>query len=145
MTEAAVDGENEARQELENINGIGPLMAEDVIDFFAEARNLEVLDDLARAGVETEEFIAPTLSGDSLLADKTVVFTGTLDKMTRSEAKARAEAQGAKVAGSVSARTDYLVAGADVGSKAAKAAALGVKVLSEDQFLALLQGVQPDV
>ena len=76
----------------------------------------------------------------SPIADKTVVFTGTLEKMTRQEAKARAESLGAKVAGSVSNKTDYVVIGADAGSKAAKAAELGVKTLSEDEWLALIGG-----
>ena len=77
---------------------------------------------------------------DSPLAGKTLVFTGTLADMSRSEAKARAEAMGAKVAGSVSAKTDFLVAGADAGSKATKAAALGVTVLDEAAWLRLLAG-----
>ena len=71
------------------------------------------------------------------MAGKTVVFTGALESMTRAEAKARAEALGARVAGSVSARTDYVVAGADAGSKARRAAELGVTVLEESEWLAL--------
>ena len=74
------------------------------------------------------------------VAGRTVVFTGTLEKLTRSEAKAQAERLGAKVAGSVSKKTDYVVAGADAGSKLAKARELGVKVLSEDEWLALVGG-----
>lgn len=76
---------------------------------------------------------------DSPLSGKTIVFTGTLEKMTRAEAKAIAQKYGAKVAGSVSAHTDFVVVGADAGSKAKKAAELGVKILNEDEFLALVK------
>ena len=79
-----------------------------------------------------------TGKGLSELTGKTVVFTGTLEKMTRNEAKARAESLGAKVAGSVSKKTDLVIVGADAGSKAAKAAELGLKVLSEDEWLKLI-------
>ena len=85
-----------------------------------------------------EEFIAPAGLAHSKVAGKTVVFTGSLEKMTRPEAKARAETLGAKVAGSISKNTDYLVVGADPGSKAKKAAELGVTVLDEDSWLKLI-------
>ncbi len=137
MTKAHVIGSQE-RQDLGEINGIGPSMAEDLIEFFAEKHNRTVLDDLEKE-ITVEDFV-PVAVHDSAIAGKTVVFTGTLTKMTRNEAKARAESLGAKVAGSVSKKTDYVVIGEDAGSKAAKAAELGVQTLSEDDWLALIGG-----
>jgi DNA ligase (NAD+) len=134
----AVDREGSAYQDLVNINGIGPAMAEDLITFFAEPHNMEEVEDL-EAHLTIADFEAPTVSG-SPVAGKTVVFTGSLERMTRNEAKARAEALGAKVAGSVSKKTDYVVIGADAGSKARKAEELGVKMLSEDDWLAMIGG-----
>ncbi len=133
---AAQDSEGAAFQELDNIEGIGPSLAADLVAFFAEPHNLDVLKDLA-AEVEVKDFVAPKTSG-SPIAGKTVVFTGELTAMTRSEAKARAEALGAKVASSVSKKTDYVVVGADAGSKAAKAQELGLTTLSEDDWLKLV-------
>ncbi|MDY0881290.1 NAD-dependent DNA ligase LigA [Dongia soli] len=135
MKEAQTIG-SEARQDLSEINGIGPSMAEDLIEFFAEKHNQEVLDDLLKQ-IEVEDF-APVATASSPISGKTVVFTGTLVRMTRNEAKARAESLGAKVAGSVSKKTDYVVVGEDAGSKAAKAAVLGVQTLSEEDWLALI-------
>lgn len=133
---AAADHDSEAWTQLLAIDGIGEDTAQDIVDFFAEPHNGEVLDDLL-GEVSVEDFVAPVRSGDSPLADKSIVFTGTLPTLSRGEAKARAEAHGAKVTGSVSAKTDYLVMGSDAGSKADKARALGVTVLSEEEFLAL--------
>jgi DNA ligase (NAD+) len=127
---------SEARQDLGEISGIGPSVVDDLTGFFAEKRNLEVLDDLEEE-VTVEDYVQ-TIAAGSPVAGKTVVFTGTLEKMTRNEAKARAESLGAKVAGSVSAKTDFVIVGADAGSKAKKAAELGVKTLSEDEWLALI-------
>ena len=132
---AAEARESEAYAELVAIDGIGPVVAEALVDFFSERQNRAVLDDLA-ALLEIEAFAAPAAT--SPVSGKIVVFTGTLVHMTRAEAKARAEALDAKVAGSVSPKTDYLVAGEKAGSKAKKAAALGVTVLSEDDWLALI-------
>ncbi len=133
----AHDPESPAYQELDSISGIGESVAADLIGFFAEPHNIEVLDDLARE-VRVEEVAVPAGAASSPVAGKTVVFTGTLETMTRHEAKARAEALGAKVAESVSRKTDYVVVGADAGSKAAKAATLGVKSLSEAEWLELI-------
>jgi DNA ligase (NAD+) len=134
--EAAEDPESEARAGLLDIHGIGEEMAADIIGFFTEPHNRTVLDDLARE-VTVLDYEAPAQRAASPLAGKTIVFTGTLQAMSRSEAKARAEALGANVTGSVSAKTDYVVAGADPGSKATKAAGLGVKLLDETEWLAL--------
>jgi DNA ligase (NAD+) len=131
--EKAAAGDEEARAELESIDGVGPKVAEAILEFFAEEHNRAVLRDLAKE-VKVGE-VAASRGGTSALTGKTVVFTGSLEHMTRAEAKATAEALGAKVAGSVSSRTDYVVAGADAGSKAKKAAELGVTTLSEAQWL----------
>ncbi len=132
---AAVEAGSEARAELDSIVGIGAAIAEELADFFGEPRNLRTLDELAAeltiADAERVE------QGDSELAGKTLVFTGTLETMTRPEAKARAEALGAKVTDSVSSKTDLVVVGADAGSKARKAAELGVRTLSETEWRAL--------
>jgi DNA ligase (NAD+) len=135
MTRAAASDE-EARAELDNIDGIGPKVAETIYEFFAEPHNQAALDELA-AEVEVLDSAA-AMDGASPLAGKTVVFTGTLETMTRAEAKATAEARGAKVASSVSGKTDYVVVGADAGSKARKAAELGVTVLSEAEWQELI-------
>jgi DNA ligase (NAD+) len=134
--EAAQDPESPARTHLLDVHGIGEDMAADIIGFFAEPHNRAVLDDLARE-VTVLDYEAPTQASQSPLAGKTIVFTGGLEAMSRSEAKARAEALGANVASSVSAKTDYVVIGADAGSKAAKAAALGVTTLDEAAWLEL--------
>jgi len=133
---AAQDPESEAYADLIAVDRIGKDVAADLIAFFAEPQNRAVVDDLARC--LTPE--APTVAETSSVGGKTVVFTGTLARMTRAEAKARAEALGAKVAGSVSRKTDYVVVGADAGSKAKKAAELGLTLLSEDEWLSLVEG-----
>lgn len=132
----AADMKNGNTEKLLSIDGIGEAMAQDMVEFFKEEHNLKTIDLLLRE-VTTEDF-ADLIRSDSPLSGKTVVFTGTLAKLTRAEAKAKALSAGAKVAGSVSKNTDYVVLGADAGSKAAKAAELGIKILSEEQFVALL-------
>ncbi|SHF05631.1 DNA ligase (NAD+) [Devosia limi DSM 17137] len=119
-----------------SINGIGDTVRASVMAFFANDRNLQALDDLLRE-VHPKPYVL-TVSADSAVAGKTVVFTGSLEKMTRSEAKAMAERHGAKVAGSVSAQTDILVAGPGAGSKLKTAEALGVSVISEDDWFELI-------
>ena len=123
---------SEEREALGSILGIGPSIAEELADFFGEARNVETLDELARE--LTIEGAAPVEAADSALAGKTIVFTGALETMTRPEAKARAEALGAKVTDSVSKKTDYVVLGADAGSKARRAAELEVRTLTEAEW-----------
>ena len=130
MRAAKIHG-SEAFGDLTNIDGIGPSVAEDLIAFFDEEHNRDVVADLED---QLNGFIAPDV-GSSPVADKTVVFTGSLETMSRSEAKARAESLGAKVAGSVSQKTDYVVIGADAGSKARKARELDVTCLSEQEWL----------
>ena len=118
------------------INGFGEVAAEALVDFFAEKHNREVLRALLQKVTVTPHKAAVTTG--SAIVDKTVVFTGTLEKMTRDEAKAQATAMGAKVSGSVSSKTDYVVAGPGAGTKLADAEKLGVKVLSEDEWLKLI-------
>lgn len=125
-----------AWDDLVGIEGIGATVAVSLVTTFAQPAERSSIDRLA-GKLEVLEAEAPTGS-DSPVAGKTVVFTGKLEKMTRDEAKARAEALGAKVSGSVSAKTDILVAGPGAGSKAKKAAELGVETLDEDGWLALI-------
>ena len=131
------DSETEALDALTDIDGIGPVVAKAIVEFVAEPQNDAILDTLCER-LDIEPVEAPT--ADSPVAGKTVVFTGKLQRMTRQEAKARAEALGAQVAGSVSKATDYVVAGEDAGSKLKKAQMLEVKVLSEDEWLAVASG-----
>ena len=135
MQEAA-EAESAAWAELVDIDGVGDVMARAIVDFFVEPVAREALDRLI-AHLDIEAVEAPATEG-SPVAGKTVVFTGTLEKMTRAEAKARAEALGAKVAGSVSKKTDLVIAGPGAGSKAKKAEELGIDILTEDDWLALI-------
>jgi DNA ligase (NAD+) len=135
MRDAKIHG-SEAFGDLTNIDGIGPSVAEDLIEFFDEEHNRHVVADL-EAELTIEDFIAPDIDS-SAIAGKTMVFTGSLETMSRGEAKAKAESLGAKVAGSVSKKTDYVVVGADAGSKARRAQELGVTCLSEQEWLDLV-------
>jgi DNA ligase (NAD+) len=135
MRAAGNNRNNEAFAELDNIEGIGPTVAAAIADFFAEMHNVKVVDELLHE-VSPEPLEA--IDHASPVSGKTVVFTGTLEQMTRSEAKARAERLGAKVAGSVSKNTDYVVAGPGAGSKLKNAKELGVTVLTEHEWLKLI-------
>ncbi len=133
---AAQPHEGTAWEELNGIDGVGEVMAASVVDFF----HTEATRDMVEALVAelTIEDVLPPDTGGSPVAGKTLVFTGTLSKVSRAEAKAQAEGLGAKVSGSVSGKTDILVAGEKAGSKLKKAESLGVRVLSEDEWLALI-------
>jgi DNA ligase (NAD+) len=123
-------------EDLLQVNDVGPVVAQSLVSFFSEAHNREVIEQLLAAGIELEveqSTINPELVG------KTFVLTGTLPTMSRDQAKALLEKAGAKVAGSVSAKTSFVVAGADAGSKLEKAQELGVAVIDEAQMLAMLQ------
>ncbi len=131
----AGEGSTEALDDLRAIEGIGDVVAEAVVDFFSEPHNQERIEGLQRH-ITVEEYRPVQVA--SALAGQTVVFTGKLERLTREEAKAQAERLGAKVAGSVSKNTIYVVAGPGAGSKLKKAEELGVKVLSEDDWFNLV-------
>lgn len=126
-------------EQLLEVRDVGPVVAESIHTFFAQPHNREVVQQLRACGVHWEEG-APAEKAPQILAGKTVVLTGTLPTMGRDEAKELLEAAGAKVSGSVSKKTSYVVAGAEAGSKLTKAQELGVPVLDEAGMLALLRG-----
>ncbi len=135
-----VDAESAATEEqLLQVPDVGPIVARSVHTFFQQPHNREVVEQLRACGVTWPEG-APTERGPQVLAGKTIVLTGTLPTLSRDAAKEMLEAAGAKVAGSVSKKTSYVVAGEDAGSKLAKAEELGVPVLDEAGMLALLAG-----
>ena len=124
-----------AHAALVDIDQIGAAMADDIISFFSTPDMCQIVQKL----LDVVTVLPPDRAvSNSPVSGKTIVFTGTLENMSRAEAKAKAESLGAKVSGSVSAKTDFLVAGADAGSKAKKATALGVDVLDEAAWLALI-------
>ncbi|MGN6082522.1 NAD-dependent DNA ligase LigA [Trinickia sp.] len=127
---------------LMEVAGVGPVVAESIHQFFAEAHNRTVIDQL-RANVTWPEGPPAPRAPQGVLAGKTIVLTGTLPTLAREQAKEMLEAAGAKVAGSVSKKTDYVVAGAEAGSKLAKAEELGIKILDEDGMRKLLEGDNP--
>jgi DNA ligase (NAD+) len=130
-------GDAEARQEMDAMDQIGDTVIDSLTAYFSEQHNVQVVDRLTKQ-VRIRDAERPTR--ESAIAGKTIVFTGSLQKMTRDEAKALAERLGAKVSGSVSKKTDLVVAGAEAGSKLQKAQELGVSVLEETQFLELVAG-----
>jgi DNA ligase (NAD+) len=124
-------------EELEAVNEVGPKVAQAIVEFFAVDKNLQLIDDLESLGLKMtaeKKIIGTALEG------LTFVLTGTLPNLTRDEAKERIEAAGGKVSGSVSKKTNFVVAGEEAGSKLDKAQSLGVKVLDEDGLLELLKG-----
>jgi len=126
---------DEAETELIAMDGIGLSMAKDLLAFFAEPHNQKVLQALT-AAIQIQPEIMTQMHG--VLSGKTIVFTGALEKLSRDAAKAMAERAGAKVASSVSAKTDYIVAGSDAGSKLKKAVELGIKTLTETEFMEII-------
>jgi DNA ligase (NAD+) len=131
------DKGNEAWQEMVDVSGIGSIVARAVVEFFQEPRNGAALDRLLK---ELTPEPMEQVAQDTAVAGKTVVFTGALERMTGDEAKAQAERLGAKVSGSVSKKTDIVVAGPGAGSKLKQASELGLKVMTEDEWLSLIGG-----
>lgn len=137
MIAAGEGEESEAYQDLNGIEGVGSVVANAIVEFFKEPHSVKAVDDLLG---EITVQPAEKAKTDTPIAGKVVVFTGSLEKFTREEAKATAERLGAKASGSVSKKTDYVVAGPGAGSKLAEAQKLGVKVLTEDEWLELVGG-----
>ncbi|HEX7403086.1 MAG TPA: helix-hairpin-helix domain-containing protein, partial [Usitatibacter sp.] len=125
-------------EQLQEAPDVGPIVAQSIASFFREAHNREVIEQLRAAGVRWKEGAPPKKASAGPFTGKIVVLTGTLAAMSRDEAKDRIESLGGKVTGSVSKKTDYVVAGDEAGSKLDRARELGVAVLDEDEFLKLL-------
>lgn len=134
---AQVARDADALQQLTAIDGIGPVVAEALIEFFHEPHNRDVWDDLLKV-TDPQPYVSNVRA--SSVSGMTIVFTGSLETMSRDEAKAQAEALGAKTAGSVSAKTDLVVAGPGAGSKLKKAQELGVRVIDEAEWAAIVAG-----
>ncbi|MBV8547959.1 MAG: NAD-dependent DNA ligase LigA [Alphaproteobacteria bacterium] len=129
--------ESAARLRLTDIEQIGPLVANDIAGFFAEQHNRDVVNDLLKE-MQVEDYQPPDSGSQTALSGKLIVFTGTLEHMSRAEAKSKAESMGAQVGSSISQKTNILVAGKDAGSKLVKAQALGITIISEEEWLTLL-------
>ncbi len=132
--------ENASYDQLIEVQDIGPIVAQHIVNYFQQQHNLQVIEQLLSAGIEIQEVssAAPALQSNTKLTGKTVVITGTLANLSRDEAKQKLLAVGAKVTASVSAKTDFLLAGDNAGSKLTKAEKLGVEVIDEEKMLILL-------
>lgn len=131
----SLDAVMEAGHEtLETIEDVGPVMAESIIDFFSNAENKDIISRLRENGLPFEAEEKEAVSEDTFFSGKTFVLTGELETMTRNEASERIRELGGKISSSVSKKTDYVLAGANPGSKYDKAVSLGVAVLGEDEF-----------
>lgn len=140
---ATKDRDSAAFQELSGIDGVGKDTTENILLFWANERNLQIIDKLLQK-VTVTDYVTPVSTG-SPFENKMIVFTGSLTTMGRSEAKTAAQSAGAKVAGYVSANTDFVVEGANAGSKAEQARKFGVKIISEEEFLQMLnQAASPE-
>ncbi len=131
-------------EQLQQVSDVGPVVAESIRRFFAEKHNLEVIDQLRATGVHWPEHEPAVAPAAGVLAGKTFVLTGILPSMSRDNARHRIEAQGGKVSGAVSKKTDYVVAGDDAGSKLDRANALGIKVIDELQLLAMIGEIESE-
>jgi DNA ligase (NAD+) len=130
--------QNATVEDLMTLNDIGPVAASHVVHFFAQQHNIEVINRLLAYGIHWPIHEKKPLNTNNPFFGKTIVLTGTLNTMAREEAKALLLSLGAKVSGSVSAKTDYVIAGSEAGSKLTKAVALGVKVLDEEELIAMM-------
>ena len=126
-------------ESLQEVDDVGPIVAEKIASFFGQKNNQIVMDQLIALGVQWEPEIVETVPGPDLTGEK-VVLTGTLRTLTRNDAKSQLQTLGAKVSGSVSSKTSFVVAGDAAGSKLTKAQELGVRVLSEQELIDLLEG-----
>ena len=132
------DLKNASQETLEHIDGIGPRIAESIVRFFKDKHSLRLIDRLSKAGLQLKAE-KKKITGNSRIIGKTFVLTGGLETMSRDEAKEKIESRGGKSSSSVSKKTDYVIVGTDAGSKLQKALDLGVKTLSEKEFLELLK------
>lgn len=133
---------DEAR--LLEVNDVGPIVAQSIVQFFAEPHNREVIAQLRAAGVHWEESAGRKVAAPSALSGKIFVLTGTLPSMTRDQAKEAIESLGGKVTGSVSKKTDYVVAGEEAGTKLLRAQELGIPILDEAGLQNLLRNSMPN-